>query len=100
MGIAGHDVSQVGPCQPGKPMTDAVQQIDKKVALIAQVELQIQCYLIVSASGRVQLGSGGTDPVGKRFFDIHMNIFELLQKLEFAVVDFFFYRRKPVDNCL
>ena len=40
------------------------------------------------------------DPVGQRLFDIHMNIFELLPKLELITVDLLFYLREPVEDRL
>ena len=68
------------------------------VALVAQVEAQIERDLVVAAARGVQLRAGVADAPRQLGLDVHVDVFELGLELELSRLDFRADLAQPGDD--
>ena len=96
--IAGHDHVEIFFGRLGQLSAQRLQSADDELDLVAQKKPHVERHLIVAAARGVEFAAGRTDQLGQASFDIHMNIFVRLRKLELAAVYLALDRLQAADN--
>jgi hypothetical protein len=65
----------------------ALELLSEGIAGFAQPESKIKGDLVVAAAGSMELRAGRSDALGELRFDVHVDILEVHQELEAALLD-------------
>src|SRR5580704_3955385 len=87
MRVSGQDDIQVAIATGHKRPLQVFQQRVHVFDRGTNKELEIGGNLVVAAAGRVQLASDIPDPCHEGTFDVHVDVFELDAKGQFALID-------------
>ena len=88
MGIAWHDrfAIKVDLCQ--QSFLDLNEGCGHFESLVAEIEVEIGCDLVITTATGMQLARKGADFLGEKAFNVHMDIFISLRELTFALFYF------------
>ena len=100
VGEARHDGVGVFGCQAQNAFLQFLQQLQNGVNLIAHIQADVGCHLVVAAAAGMQLLAGDADALGQARLNVHVHIFKVNAPFEIAGLNFRFNGVQAADNVI